>query len=61
MNPVKGTFNISNDTDFVFPSNCGMGMINVKEVSKNNALASVDEKHGIYCVACEPKFKPTYT
>lgn len=36
-------------------------MINVKEVSKNNSLGSNNEKHGIYCVACEPKFKPTYT
>ena len=61
LQPRKETFNIVNDADFVFPANCGMGMINVKEVSKNNALNAANEKHGVFCVACLPMYKPVFT
>ncbi|GJM17327.1 MAG: hypothetical protein DHS20C13_26540 [Thermodesulfobacteriota bacterium] len=69
LNPGQKTdFSIADDNDLDLPANCGVGVINTSQSksARDASLATLPNplntyQLGIYCGACKPKYKPTYT
>lgn len=60
LKPVNTNFNIASSANFVFPSNCALGLIktNFAPNANKSSLASTDlDKSTVMCSACKPGYK----
>ena len=59
---AKTSFGISQDSDFNFPDNCAMGVIDVTSApnaAESNIAAPTAGKASVFCIACKPGYRPT--
>lgn len=62
LKPANTNFNIALSANFVFPSNCGLGLIKVNyapNALKSSAASTDMDKSTVMCAACKPGFKAT--